>query len=975
MVLGVGNDWDNAIARVLGPNQTMLHQDLAATGDTYWMQMANAPIPTSGTSVTINDTSPTTDRFNLTLVEVIPAPAGTLSISGAITPSTAASGATVTLTGAATGTTTASVGGTYSFQNLLNGSYTITPSKAGVVFSPSSITIPLSGSNGTANFTAATLQSIAVNPATATVPAGLTKQFAASGTFSDGTLQDVSNQVTWSSSNTSVSTVNSSGLATGVAGGSASIIASQGIGETAISGSASLTVQATPLVITTTSLPSGLQNQPYSATLAATGGSAPYTWSLAANSVMPAGLSLSASGQISGVPTVAGTGSFTVQLADGGSPPQTATQPLSIIISSPPSFFTIWTPAAAPTAADAGPDSPVETGVLFNSDVNGNVNGIRFYKSAANTGTHIGSLWNSAGTLLATATFANETASGWQQVSFANPIPITANTTYVASYHSTVGHYADDVNYFTTVGVDAPPLHALANTVTAPNGVFTYGANSVFPTTGFNSSNYWVDVVFAPSATLTSIAVTPANPTIQAGGTQQFTATGTFSDNSSQNITSQVTWASSNTAVATVNSAGLGSGVAGGSATITATQGSVTGNTKLTVQPATLVITTASLPGGTQGVAYTAGLSSSGGTPAVSWTLINGTTLPPGLVLSNAGQITGTPTASGTTTFTVQATDSGVPVQTATQTLSITIAAAGCPCSISGTISGGGGNGATVTLTGGASVTANTSGGYTFTGLANGSYTVSPTKTGFTFTPTNQPVTVNNTNVTGVNFTSTQNAGTGLAIDAKVFKDGTKATTIASPAFSTTAANELVLAFVTTDYLTGANTTVTGIAGGGLTWTLVVRTNAQSGGSEVWRAFAASPLSNVTATATLSQSVVASMTIMSFTGVDTTGTNGAGAIGATASANAKTGAPSATLVTTRNNSWVFGVGNDFDNAIARTPGTGQSIVHQDLTSTGDTYWVQMQNATTPLSGTSVTINDTAPTTDRYNLSAVEVRTP
>jgi len=117
------------------------------------------------------------------------------------------------------------------------------------------------------------------------------------------------------------------------------------------------------------------------------------------------------------------------------------------------------------------------------------------------------------------------------------------------------------------------------------------------------------------------------------------------------------------------------------------------------------------------------------------------------------------------------------------------------------------------------------------------------------------------------------------------------------------------------------------------------------------------------------------MTVISFTGVDTTGTNGSGAIGATASANAKTGAPTATLVTTRNNSWVFGVGNDYDNAIARAPGTNQTVVHQDLTSTGDTYWVQMQNAATPLSGTSVTINDTAPSTDRYNLSVVEVRTP
>jgi hypothetical protein len=117
------------------------------------------------------------------------------------------------------------------------------------------------------------------------------------------------------------------------------------------------------------------------------------------------------------------------------------------------------------------------------------------------------------------------------------------------------------------------------------------------------------------------------------------------------------------------------------------------------------------------------------------------------------------------------------------------------------------------------------------------------------------------------------------------------------------------------------------------------------------------------------------MTVVSFKGVDTTGTNGSGAIGATATSNAKTGAPTASLVTTRNNSWVFGVGNDYDNAIARAAGAGQTVVHQDLTATGDTYWVQMQNSPTPLSGTSVTINDTAPTGDSYNLSLVEVRTP
>jgi hypothetical protein len=293
--------------------------------------------------------------------------------------------------------------------------------------------------------------------------------------------------------------------------------------------------------------------------------------------------------------------------------------------------------------------------------------------------------------------------------------------------------------------------------------------------------------------------------------------------------------------------------------------------------------------------------------------------------------------------------------------------------SISGTITGGAG--ATVTLSGSASAatTADGSGNYSFTGLVNGTYTITPSLSGFAITPTSLGETVSGANITGVNFTAQAVQGSSLAIDAKVSKDGTAAsTTVATPAFSTTASNELLLAFVSTDFISGTNTTVTGISGAGLTWVLVLRTNTQSGTAEIWRAFAPSALTNVTVTATISHSVVSSMTVVTFTGANTSGTNGSGAIGATKSTNAKTGAPSASLVTTQNGSWVFGVGNDYDNAIARTLGAGQTLVHQDLASTGDTYWVQMQTSPTPLSGTTVTINDTAPTTDRYNLSICEI---
>ena len=211
-----------------------------------------------------------------------------------------------------------------------------------------------------------------------------------------------------------------------------------------------------------------------------------------------------------------------------------------------------------------------------------------------------------------------------------------------------------------------------------------------------------------------------------------------------------------------------------------------------------------------------------------------------------------------------------------------------------------------------------------------------------------------------------------LAVDAVKFTDrSSAATTIASPAFSTTSANELLLAFVAADG-NSSGITVTGVTGANLTWVLVRRTNAQLGTAEIWRAFAPSVLSNVTVTASLSQSVAASITVVTFTGADATGLNGAGGIGSSASANASSGAPSASLVTTRNGSWVFGVGNDWDRALTRTAASGQTVLHQYLATVGDTYWVQEQNSPTVLSGTAVLINDTAPTTDRYNLTIAEV---
>ena len=125
-----------------------------------------------------------------------------------------------------------------------------------------------------------------------------------------------------------------------------------------------------------------------------------------------------------------------------------ATQTTTINITGGPATASLFSPSATPGTITENDPSAVDLGVKFQASTNGTIIGIRFYKGPQNTGTHIGDLWTSSGTLLASATFTNETASGWQQVNFSSPVSITAGTTYIASYEAHVGEYSADGNYF-----------------------------------------------------------------------------------------------------------------------------------------------------------------------------------------------------------------------------------------------------------------------------------------------------------------------------------------------------------------------------------------------------------------------------------------------------------------------------------------------------------------------------------------------
>ena len=122
----------------------------------------------------------------------------------------------------------------------------------------------------------------------------------------------------------------------------------------------------------------------------------------------------------------------------------------SFSVTCPCSIFGNVTPPTADTDDNVG----VELGLRFTPVVDGFATGVRFYKGAGNTGTHVGSLWGPNGQRLAQVTFANETATGWQTATFGEAVPLTAGTSYTVSYTAPRGHYASESWAFVYRGLD-----------------------------------------------------------------------------------------------------------------------------------------------------------------------------------------------------------------------------------------------------------------------------------------------------------------------------------------------------------------------------------------------------------------------------------------------------------------------------------------------------------------------------------------
>jgi hypothetical protein len=187
--------------------------------------------------------------------------------------------------------------------------------------------------------------------------------------------------------------------------------------------------------------------------------------------------------------------SYTISDGRGG----TASANVGLSVTAPGSAVSLFSASNTPAQTNLNDSRALEVGVKFTSSAAGQITALKFYRSAGDTGPDLLDLWSSTGTKLASATFSNTGASGWQSVTLGTPVSIAANTTYVASYHTTRAYVA--TNNFFTAAATSGPLTAPSTTTAGGNGVYAYGGTNtagIFPTNTFGAANYWADVVFQP---------------------------------------------------------------------------------------------------------------------------------------------------------------------------------------------------------------------------------------------------------------------------------------------------------------------------------------------------------------------------------------------------------------------------------------------------------------------------------------------
>jgi uncharacterized protein YjdB len=444
-------------------------------------------------------------------------------------------------------------------------------------------------------FVVKALSSIAVTPVNPSVPKGETEQFDAMGTFSDGTKQDLTNEVTWTSATKSVATISNAagtqGLATAAGAGTSTISASLD----GVSGSTVMTVTAAALksiAVTpaNTSLPTGEAEQ-FTATGTFSDNS---TENLTKQVTWASSDTTWATIDSTGLATAVSPGAVTISATlDGitGSTALTVTAAVLQSIAVTPANRSLPAGETEQFAA-IGTYSDKSTQTLTNQVTWASSDTAWATINSTGLATAV-----SPGAVTISATLDGITGSTALTVTAAvlQSIAVTPANPSVAAgmteQFTAVGTYSDKSTQTLTTQVtwasatksvatisNASGSQGLATAVSAGTSTISAELNGITGST----------VLTVSAATLQSIAVTPANTSLPTGETEQFTATGTFSDNSTEDLTKQVTWASSDTTWATINSTGLATAVSPGAVTISATLDGITGSTALTVTAAVL---------------------------------------------------------------------------------------------------------------------------------------------------------------------------------------------------------------------------------------------------------------------------------------------------------------------------------------------------------------------------------------------------
>lgn len=460
----------------------------------------------------------------------------------------------------------------------------------------------------TMTVTPARLVSIEVTPGAASIKNASTQQFTATGVFSDNSAQDLTSQVTWASSNGAVATVSNAagsiGMATAVGVGTATI----GATLEGVSGSTTLTVTPAALVSievtpAATSLANGLTQQ-FSATgIYADNSTQDLTTEVTWASSDTAVASVSNAAASTGLATTAGVGSATVSATSGDVTGSTA------LTVTPAALVSIEVTPAAASVANGLTQQFTATGVFSDQSTQDLTSQVTW----ASSDVAIATVSNAAGSngLASTAGVGNTTVSATSgDVTGDTTLTVTAATLLsIEVSPATVSVANGSTQQFTATGLytdnTTQDLTTQATWTSSDNAVATIsnaaGSIGLATTVGLGSATVSATngsvtgdaALTVTAATLVTIDVSPATAGVANGMTQQFTATGVFSDTSRQDLTAQVTWASSNNSVATVSNAagsnGLASTAGVGNATVSATSGAVTGDAALTVTAATLV--------------------------------------------------------------------------------------------------------------------------------------------------------------------------------------------------------------------------------------------------------------------------------------------------------------------------------------------------------------------------------------------------